>query len=681
MNVSDRVVLFLGAGASLPPPAGGPLFEAVRDACAKRAGVNVRRWERPSATSPGDPRRILLDAVVPEVFLSLLRSAGYDLAAPLCRAVKGTPGTGPNPVHHLAARILDVGGVVMTTNWDSWVERAYEGVTNGLALVPTVCPIDEPPAADALQYVKLHGSVDRPESLLFTTPQIVLPLERSWHHYVVEACRDRTVVVVGYAGADIDLYPALRDGFGVATASYWFEGVAGREQEDTPAGYERWRFELDDDLTRVDVLPTTGRHLVWCGNGSSLGNPSAAVLAAFGDRTPIESPPSGNAQFAAVDAEVSRAERLGRDGAGQRLLLSALVHERLGQRWRSGFLHLGVLVVGSSTERRKSAKSIANLVLLRAKSTRSLLNSAYQRVSRSPERSEFFRLQAGGVEHDPQAAQELLAQSGPTNIDAALNAASTGRWSGDLRVAETLARRQLAIAQVQDLESRERDWPERVARASFELAQALLWQGRFFETDDVCRTAYMRLTGAKWTSWEFALRGVVRAAHGDYPTALGLFRDAERLLLMEGFRDFTPSVVLGQSACQRLLDDLDGAAAQLARVRNQPRLGPGSLAALLSEDGELAAARGEDPLPAWEALTRSQLPLWKGVGHLRLAEVGHETTDNLAAATAQFERVGSQWGLIRSRALAEGLDEVAVAALAVGLGPASTFVPHNPWLF
>jgi hypothetical protein len=101
----------------------------------------------PRLRQRADPRRILLDAVVPEVFLSLLRNAGYDLAAPLCRAVGGTPGKSPNPVHRLAAPILNVSGRVMTTNWDSWVEDACKGVTNGPALVPRVCPIDEPPAA------------------------------------------------------------------------------------------------------------------------------------------------------------------------------------------------------------------------------------------------------------------------------------------------------------------------------------------------------------------------------------------------------------------------------------------------------------------------------------------------------------------------------------------------------
>lgn len=89
MDVAGDVVLFLGAGVSLPKPAGGPLFREVRDACAKWAGVDPHRWY-------GRRRHVrrlrLLDHVIPEVFLKALADAGYRLEPGLARAgARGCP--------------------------------------------------------------------------------------------------------------------------------------------------------------------------------------------------------------------------------------------------------------------------------------------------------------------------------------------------------------------------------------------------------------------------------------------------------------------------------------------------------------------------------------------------------------------------------------------------------------
>src|SRR5687767_11138378 len=137
---SADVVLFLGAGVSLPHPAGGPLFAEVRNACADLAGVPI------PDDDPNARRQLLLDSVIPEVFLKLFADAGYRLEEALGRAVAGTPGTGPNPVHRLAARILVAGGAVWTTNWDRWIEHAYADHTgatldvSGPGLTPA--PVD-----------------------------------------------------------------------------------------------------------------------------------------------------------------------------------------------------------------------------------------------------------------------------------------------------------------------------------------------------------------------------------------------------------------------------------------------------------------------------------------------------------------------------------------------------------
>lgn len=214
----DECVLFLGAGISLPLPAGGPLFLEVRDACAKRAGVDPRHWT--SDASGRDRRFDLLDHVVPEVFLKVLDDAGFDLREALARAVNGDGTRGPNAVHELAASVAAAGGAVWTVNWDTRIEEVDPG------LVPAVYPIDGAPSDDT-RYGKLHGSAERPETLIYSAAQIVRPIEQGWADALVDSCRGRVLCVAGYAGADVDVYPALSEALAVSRVVYWFEGSKG----------------------------------------------------------------------------------------------------------------------------------------------------------------------------------------------------------------------------------------------------------------------------------------------------------------------------------------------------------------------------------------------------------------------------------------------------------------------
>ena len=102
--------MLLGAGVSLPHPAGGPLFAEVRDAYADLAGVTI------PDDDPNTRRQVAAGQCDPRGVSETSRRRRLEEA--LGRAVAGTPGTGPNPVHRLAARILVAGGAVWTTNWD-----------------------------------------------------------------------------------------------------------------------------------------------------------------------------------------------------------------------------------------------------------------------------------------------------------------------------------------------------------------------------------------------------------------------------------------------------------------------------------------------------------------------------------------------------------------------------------
>lgn len=681
VDLSDEVVLFLGAGASLPKPAGGPLFVEVRNACAKRAGVDPTKWHTGSGTKRRDPRFSLLDNVIREVFLKVLTDAGYELPPALARAVSGTSGSGPNDVHKLAAQHLAAGGTVWTTNWDTWVERAYEEKTK-TKLEPAVYPYHEPPDTGP-RYLKLHGSASRPDSLLFATPQVMRPLNERWHSVLVESCRDRLLFVVGYAGADVDLYDALAEGVRVARAAYWFEGTGNQEFERSPAAQEElWRFRLEARHDDPRSLPPSGRHLIWCGAGSTASSPSMALLEAFGVRGDVSSIPGPRERFEAVDLEVREVERSNL-ALGRQLLLSAIVNERLGQRRNAALRHLGVVVVGSAREKGKSARSLGNLVLLRNHRFRTVANRIYQSVSRDTIRRQFASLQAGGVDHDCDRASKIAAEPESVDVDDALNVAVSGRWSGNLDVSERIARAQLERALAKDLSSRERDWPERVSRACFEIAQSLIWQGRFEDADDICRSAYMRISGAKWTAWELAMRAVVRFVHGDYRTANEQLSVAYDILHMEGFDDFALTFLTGRAACNRMMGELVQAERYLSEAASHPRKSTGSLAAITAERAELANASGDEDVAreSWTVLTRSSLPLWKGIGHLRLAERDQDNRSNAQKALQAFEAIGSRWGPIRTNALLNGTSVEELRTLTLALGPVEVFTPNGPWLF
>jgi hypothetical protein len=667
------VVLFLGAGISTPTPTGAPMFAEVRDACAELVGVPVTHWD------DTDARRMLLNHVIPEVFLKALVDAGYELEHALSAAVSGGAAAKPNAGHRLAARVINAGGMVWTTNWDHWIEDAHRA-SFGRSPQVSVYGADAPPNSAGLG--KLHGSVVSHQTLMFRTPQIIKPLAADWHDALVASVQGRVLIVAGYAGADVDLFKALRDASHAADACFWFEGNGDTPLDGDPlADYERWRFELDSVVLEPKNLPTSGRHLVWCGRGSTASDPSRGLLDAMGDSTPSGGRTPWADRYALVKRNLSAVPHpSGR--SGRELLLQASVRERLADRRGAARKHLQLLVVGSARERVKALRSLRNLTVLRSARLRETVNWLYQALPIRGDDADFLRRHAGDLSHDAERAARIAAGDEDVSIDGALNVAAETRWGGDLVVAETIARSALGRVLALDLSRTDRDWPERVSRAAYEYAQALLWQGKFFDADAVCRTAQMRVSGAKWTAWEFSIRAAVRYAHGDYPTAAKHFATCETILEQEGFADFGIAVATGRAAAARAMGDLDGARDHHERAATWPRPGLGSSAAALAEGAELALLEADQPLAVQRRrdLTHVPMPLWKGLAHLRLAELGQDKDHNLDEALDAFSRANSTWGTIRATALREGHDHSQIQAAASNLGPVEVFTPGGPWV-
>jgi hypothetical protein len=192
----------------------------------------------------------------------------------------------------------------------------------------------------------------------------------------------------------------------------------------------------------------------------------------------------------------------------------------------------------------------------------------------------------------------------------------------------------------------------------------------------------MRVSGAKWTAWEFSIRAAVRYVHGDYAKAGEHFAECETMLEAEGFADFAVTAATGRSATSRALGDMEAARSHFDRAQGWPSKSAGSVAAVQAEGAELDWVEGDTTaaVARWTTLAQSSLPLWKGLAHLRLAEVGHESAVNCNLALKSFEQASTAWGIVRTMALRDGHDEEQVMAKVMNLGPVEAFLPGGRWL-
>jgi hypothetical protein len=120
----------------------------------------------------------------------------------------------------------------------------------------------------------------------------------------------------------------------------------------------------------------------------------------------------------------------------------------------------------------------------------------------------------------------------------------------------------------------------------------------------------------------------------------------------------------------------------LSRAEKWPRQGPGSLAAILvaaRSSARSAPASRHRPAPCGR-LCLSRLPLWSGIGHLRLAEEDEDRERNANEALRRFAAVRSRWGEIRARAVLTSASRIEVTQQVNGIGPVDPFVPGSPWL-
>ncbi|WP_143658766.1 SIR2 family protein [Streptomyces sp. IMTB 2501] len=183
-----RLVLFVGAGASMSPPSSLPTFAQLADRVAGEVGAEVT----PEATS------------APDQFLTRLAERNLPVHERIQRLVEAS--TQPNAVHSALVRLFPSAGDlrIVTTNYDRHLTTAaasFFGKPPAVYQAPAL-----PLGRDFTGIVHLHGCVDqRPQDLVATFADFGRAyLTDAWAaRFLQDMFRTYCVLFVGYSHNDL----------------------------------------------------------------------------------------------------------------------------------------------------------------------------------------------------------------------------------------------------------------------------------------------------------------------------------------------------------------------------------------------------------------------------------------------------------------------------------------------
>lgn len=212
---TQQLVFLVGAGISFEPPS------------------YLTTWPQSDCiealtTLDPDVEKKIVYAVRPEVFFQVLYNIiGKRALMPLEVLNPATLNSeeelaSPNSLHFFLAKMLLKGHIVLTTNFDDLIERAYKKITGGEKLNVAIFDEDLQNLYEQLDLlksgilIKIHGSFLTPEgkdcrdSIVAILQQVQREFPESKRNLVKKLIAEYDLIVMGYSGQDdFDLYSFL----------------------------------------------------------------------------------------------------------------------------------------------------------------------------------------------------------------------------------------------------------------------------------------------------------------------------------------------------------------------------------------------------------------------------------------------------------------------------------------
>lgn len=182
---NGKLVLFVGAGASISPPASLPDFEDLSTCLGRQAEHRAR-----------------LDSESIDQYLGILDMANFDVNRAAATVLSN--GGAPNPVHEALVELAQASGSpkIVTTNFDTFLQEAASKLGSEMKVWagPAL------PLGDAFEgIVQLHGSLDESsEDFVLTDGSFgAAYLTRGWAtRFLLDVFNNNSVLFVGYSHSD-----------------------------------------------------------------------------------------------------------------------------------------------------------------------------------------------------------------------------------------------------------------------------------------------------------------------------------------------------------------------------------------------------------------------------------------------------------------------------------------------
>ena len=590
------------AGASVAVPAGLPLFEVLRDDLTQRLGVikALRKHDEPTEA---------LRSLAPETFMRCLYDGGLDLENWLTSTLEQGE---PNAVHAVLAAALEDGDTVWTVNVDELIERAA-----GSQVVVTAYD-EEFPNRDA-RLLKPHGTISRGQ-YLFRSDQVLAPLPATWSQRFIDDCKGSHVILIGYAGRDVDLRVALDDALRDAANVTWFELPKNRRalEESIPA---LARFE--DPFVGTDIPAELSPHFLRWADGQRL--------------TRAVTDEQRNTIAIMGDAPVAELQ-------GDMRLARALLLEKLGYRNAARRLLLPLLL---PTDKKRSAKALHELRSLEfyggslwTKPVLALTATRAARLLPASQRRSFDRLHVTVLSshegrHDKalRRAEKALEPDDPAILVAR---AKAERFAGNLDDALALARRSEALSRL----SKPID-VDGVAHALYERSFSEIWSGDLDGANGTLRELYGGvdgLAGVRWVAWALWQRACLSIYADDADGAIVLLGRARTLFVSDGLQAGQVAVLTVQLDALRLQDSEVGfwdTYREVTGMRGTRGWTPFTAASVAGEQSEWLRCHGqpEKAVEVNDGIVHASrdYPVHMGLALLRMAELQRTSgVDNAA---------------------------------------------------